>query len=388
MPNPGPFKREDRSRRRFLGSMLATLGAAAARLPVMAFGPDDVFVGTVPLEGTRPGAPLGRLLGTGLDARLFTDLSTLAPDASIVPNDRFYIRTSAPAGLPAPWSLTAGGLVRARRRFTFDDLARLSAAQGVHLMECAGNSDPSNFGLMSAANWDGVPVAQAIDRLQPASRAWRVRVSGRDPDAPSATSIPGASWIFARSDLERTGAFFAIAMNGAPLSADHGSPVRLVVPGWYGCCAIKWVDALDLVPDDTATTDQMREFATRTHHTVAPDLAREYEPPAIDHAAMPIRVEKWSAGGRLFYRVIGIQWGGDRPTRALAIRFRSSEPFVPVEQCALPPSTATWSFWSHTWRPTEPRRYEIVLKVTDPSIRTRRLDLYFYTRAVMITEGA
>jgi hypothetical protein len=52
----------------------------------------------------------------------------------------------------------------------------------------------------------------------------------------------------------------------------------------------------------------------------------------------------------------------------------------------LPATTLTWSLWTHTWKPAEAGRYEIVLKVTDPAIRTRRLDLFYYVREVTIDD--
>src|SRR5206468_1659685 len=82
-----------------------------------------------------------------------------------------------------------------------------------------------------------------------------------------------------------------------------------------------------------------------------PLLAREYEPAVIDTAAMPVRIEKWAAGGRVFYTVIGIIWGGSKPTNALSIRFKTGGPWARVDDCPLPPSPLTWSLWTHTWRP-------------------------------------
>ena len=99
---------------------------------------------------------------------------------------------------------------------------------------------------------------------------------------------------------------------------------------------------------------------------------------------MPVRAEKWISGGRVEYRITGIIWGGATPTNALSIRFRSNQPWTRVDDCPLPASTLTWSLWTHTWRPDAPGRYQIVLKVTDPAIRTRRLDLFFYVREIQI----
>jgi DMSO/TMAO reductase YedYZ molybdopterin-dependent catalytic subunit len=173
-------------------------------------------------------------------------------------------------------------------------------------------------------------------------------------------------------------------MNGAPLPPDHGAPVRLVVPGYYGCCCIKWINRIDLVPSDAPTTTQMREFSARTGQRGIPDLARDYEPPAIDLAAMPVRVEQWLLNEQVVYRVMGIRWGGQARRVPLTIRFRHNEPYVPVDDCPDAISTTTWSLWSHRWRPTSTGRYQIVLGVQDRSLRTRRLDDYYYTREVDI----
>jgi DMSO/TMAO reductase YedYZ molybdopterin-dependent catalytic subunit len=366
---------------------------AAAFLAPLALQRDDArFLGVVPLGPPGNRTPLERLLGKGLDARLFTDLSTLGNPQSAIqnpqsdlatPNERFYVRTAAADNLrprQQPPSPLAGTEV---------DLARLERTPGPvrvgpYLMECAGNSDPANFGLMSVATWTGFPMPAVIAELAGDRAGRRVLVAGTDPNGPSATSVAGASWIFSREDLER--AVLAVQMNDAPLPADHGGPARLVVPGWYGCACIKWVDRIELVADDAPATSQMLEFAARTHQSPTATMAREFVPATIDTAAMPVRVEKWRVNGRLEYRITGIIWGGSTPTNALSIRFKSGGPWTRVEHCPLPSSTLTWSLWTHTWRPDAPGRYEIVLRVEDSSIRTRRLDLFFYVREISIDE--
>ena len=142
----------------------------------------------------------------------------------------------------------------------------------------------------------------------------------------------------------------------------------------------------------------MQEFAASTHQPSTRGdralaqaqghrrCARDFIPAVIDTAAMPVRVEKWIVDGHVAYRITGIIWGGATPTNALSIRFKSNLPWTPVDDCPLPASTLTWSLWSHTWRPDAPGRYQIVLRVDDPSIRTRRLDLFFYVREIQIDE--
>lgn len=363
----------------------------AALLPALARlqpPPGGQLLGTVPFgfPGT-PSVPLDRLLGTGLDARLFTDFSSLSTDNPVTPAERFFVRTAAAPTLPSAdsWSIALDGLVQEKGALDRAAFEKLERTRGRYLIECAGNADPANYGLMSVADWEGVPVSAILARLRPTNPSHRVLISGWDDESVQPrTSMAGASWIFSRDDLGQ--AMLALQMNGAPLTRDHGAPVRLIVPGWYGCACIKWVNRIELVPDDVPPTTQMWEFANRTHQVGPPPLARDYTPAVVDTAATAVRVERWKIGGRIAYRIVGIMWGGAKPTNALAIRFRTGEPWVPVESCPLPASTLTWSLWTHTWRPAEPGRYEIVLKVTDPSIRTRRLDLFYYVRQIQIDE--
>ena len=363
---------------------------AAAYLPQT---PDLKHLGNVPL-GDPSGAAarrLERLIGRGLSARLSTDLSKIT-EADAVATDRFFVRTAAPQKLPDKvepnaWTIDIGGLAESVPRVTAASLETLTRRSGRYLLECSGNSDPSSYGLLSTADWEGVPLLDLVDRVLPSSApsTSRILVSGLDDESdPGRTSTPGASWIFSRDELSR--ALLAVGMNGAPLPRDHGAPVRLIVPGWYGCSCIKWVNAIELVADAAAATSQMREFAGRTHQPAGAMLARDFIAATIDTAAMPVRVDKWMVDGRPEYRVTGIVWGGTTPTNALSIRFRSGGAWTRVEHCPLPDSTLTWSLWTHTWRPTEPGRYQIVLRVDDPKVRTRRLDVFFYVREVQIDE--
>lgn len=335
----------------------------------------------------RPTPPMHTLLGSGLDARQFTDISTLGPEGLITPTPQFFVRTSHPPALPqaATWQVVLGGRVRAERALTADALSAEAIPMGTRLMECSGNADPANFGLLSAARWRGVPIATLLDRMPALPDGRRIRITGVDDERQrSTTSVPGASWVFSRNELERTGAFLATHMNDAPLTPDHGAPIRLVVPNYYGCSAIKWVSRVDAVTEDEPATAQMREFAARTHQRGVPVVAREYDPPVIELAATPVRVEQWLVGDRVVYRVVGIRWGGAARKAPLTIRFRHTDQFVPVTDCLDADSTNTWSLWSHTWHPAETGRYQIVLNVADRAIPARRLDLYYYTREVEI----
>jgi hypothetical protein len=218
--------------------------------------------------------------------------------------------------------------------------------------------------------------------------AARILVSGFDEysSKPVTPSVPGASWIFSRAEIESSRAFLGTRMNGEPLTPDHGAPVRLIVPGWYGCACIKWVNEIGPVSDLAEPTSQMQEYATRTHQRGMPERASDYQPASIDPAAMPIRVEQWLVNGRIQFKVIGIVWGGSQLAQNLQIRFRPDEPYLPVSRIH-PAANNPWGLWTHVWTPRQPGIYRIRLRLADPSIRTRRLDAGFYVRQVQIESG-
>jgi len=239
---------------------------------------------------------------------------------------------------------------------------------------------------MSAASWDGVLIEELLKMVSPKPDATRLLVSGVDePAVSSKDSIRGASWIFSFEQLVDAGAFLATRINGEALPPDHGAPVRLLVPGWYGCTAIKWVDQLRLVGEDEPATAQMREFASRTHQRGVPDLARDYKAAVADQAAMPVRIEQWRVGAATRYRVVGIVWGGQKVFNQLTLRFNPGEPFVPVHVSPAMQHNQPWTLWSHVWDPPGPGRYRMRARIDDWTIPTRRLDQGWYDRVVEIS---
>ena len=383
------------------GDSSAPTGAGSPR-PAPASAPVTPL-GIVPFVG-EGGFPLDTTLGLGLGRRRALDLSSLTPATLVNPLERFFIRTGCPDGLPpaALWSVRIHGLVETPLEIPLAEIERDAVPLGPQLLECAGNSRAAHFGLMSVATWTGVPLERLLGRVKRRPRATRVLVSGFDKHTTlDPGSVAGASWIFALDELRAAEAFLATGMNGAPLSPDHGHPLRLVVPGWYGCTAIKWVNEVALVDDHALATGQMHEYAGRTHQAPAgardrlliesgqrpegPRLAKDFHPASIDPAALPVRVEKLRAnGGPIVYRIVGIAWGGRSPGSGLAIRLLPGRAPAPVEEI-VGAASSPWALWSHTAGPLPPGRYRIELSTTDPAARARRLEAGHYTREIEVT---
>jgi DMSO/TMAO reductase YedYZ molybdopterin-dependent catalytic subunit len=150
----------------------------------------------------------------------------------------------------ADWRLDVGGLVAGPLELTLDELRGWAAVELAVTMECAGNgralysprpiSQPWLHEAVGTALWRGVPLAGLLERAGVLDGAVEVVFAGLDRGLEGGVvqdyerSLPVEEAISA-------GAILAYEMNGAPLPPQHGFPLRLVVPGWYGMTNVKWL---------------------------------------------------------------------------------------------------------------------------------------------------
>lgn len=160
--------------------------------------------------------------------------------ASVVtPNDQFYRIDTAlvvPQVDPAEWSLRIHGMVEQEVTIGWDELLALPLEESYTTLTCVSNEVGGD--LIGNALWLGYPIRELLKRARPEAGA--DMVLSRSVDGFTASSP-----IEALTD-ERN-AILAVAMNGQPLPAEHGFPVRMVVPGLYGyVSATKWVVELEV----------------------------------------------------------------------------------------------------------------------------------------------
>ncbi|MFT6400462.1 MAG: DMSO/TMAO reductase YedYZ molybdopterin-dependent catalytic subunit [Bradymonadia bacterium] len=359
----------------------------------------DAEVGPSCIDAFSGGLILGELVwvnatephhvavGRGHDGRLYTDLSLVDHDIFTIPNENFYIRTLYPDLIEDTDvdQIRLHGLVENELSINAADIVADARPMGVQVLECSGNFVEAGFGLLSAADWEGVPLSEVLSQVTPTADAVGILVSGFDRQTHVSThSTPSASWIFTFEQIERWALFLASSMNGVPLPPNHGAPVRLLAPNWFGCCNIKWVNEIRFVGADEPATPQMMEFAGRTHQPGVPSLAADYEPATMQQAAMPVRVDRYRlADGNLAFRVVGILWGGETTTDALEVRFGNG-PWEAVDVCPEMSENAAWTIWEHFWQPEEAGDYDIRCRIADSSIPTVRLDSGRYTRTAFV----
>jgi DMSO/TMAO reductase YedYZ molybdopterin-dependent catalytic subunit len=372
------------------------------------------FLGYLPLHSEEDKFP-GQLYvnsGGGHDARLCIDVaSLLTPEGRLTPSDQFFIRTEYPDLLrpQREWMIKLHGHVKQPRNVPLSSLHDLVEPKGPVLLECSGNAAQLKFGLLSVADWAGIPIEKIIKLAHPTEKAKAILIKGFDDDShlpdngpPYTThSYPTCSWVFPIETLVNGGAFLATQMNGAPLPKNHGAPVRLIIPGWFGCTEVKWVNEIKFVDDTEKATWQMLEFSDRTnqevhsvrgfYHKHGPALARDYRPGTIDQNAIPVRVEQWKVGGKIRYRVVGITWGGNAGGRQRTAKFRirfvtsgAASKFEPVLFCKAVTSNSQYGIWMHTFAARRKGPCRIQIRVNDPNVPTRRLSSNGWDRGVFI----
>lgn len=295
-----------------------------------------------------------------------------------IPVDQFYVRSHFPApGLhEEDWRLSVEGAVERPLALSLEALKALPQARFPAVMECAGNGrvfyEPAREGLqwqnggVGNAEWSGVLLRDVLAAAGVKPEAVEVILVGADRgvvDGGKKTASPGPI-AFARSlPLDKAlsdGVLLAHAMNGEPLTPDHGYPLRAVVGGWFGMAWIKWLAAVRVVPRPFRGYWQARDYFRWERGLGEPMLVPLDEMEVKAQIAQPVNGATLRAGEP--FRVFGAAWGGE--TALALVEVDTGEGWRPAR--LLEPETRYgWRFWEHVWTPPRPGRYTLRCRASD-----------------------
>ena len=163
------------------------------------------------------------------------------------------IHYDVPVVEPETWRLT----VRGERELVLglEELRARPVAEVTVTMECAGNgrakldprpvSQPWLLEAVGTARWRGTPLRPLLDEAG-IGEAVEVLCTGLDRGI-EAEEEQAFQRSLPLEEALRDEVLLAYEMNGAPLPPQHGFPLRLVVPGWYGMTNVKWLERIELV---------------------------------------------------------------------------------------------------------------------------------------------
>jgi len=169
---------------------------------------------------------------------------------------------------PEEWRVSIGGVVDLEYSVNLDELQDLPAVTMQMTMECAGNgriyydppivSQPWLNNAVGNAEWTGTSLWPLLEKAGLRNDSAEILFSGADHGVNN-----GIEQTYRRSlsvaELQRAEVILAYGMNGQPLLPQHGSPVRLIVPGWYGMASVKWLTAIEVIT--TPSTHYMMKEA-------------------------------------------------------------------------------------------------------------------------------
>ncbi|MGH9026392.1 MAG: sulfite oxidase [Acidimicrobiia bacterium] len=293
------------------------------------------------------------------------------------------IHFDIPAVDVSSWSLEVGGAVERPLRLSLEELRARPARSVTITMECAGNgrarleprplSQPWLVEAVGTARWTGVPLRSLLDEVGLQPGTVDVVFTGADHGVDG-----GVDQDYERSlpvdEASRDDVLLAYAVNDEPLPPQHGAPLRLVVPGWYGMTNVKWLARVTAITEPFAgyqnaqgyrfkqDADDPGEPVTRMHPRAlmvppgVPDFMTRHR--FVERGEVPITGRAWSGLGSIAEVEVSADWGATWHAATLG----------------PPPDKFAWCGWSWTWTPPGPGDYELWCRSRDVTGAEQPLD--------------
>lgn len=299
------------------------------------------------------------------------ETSLAALRSFITPIEDFYVRSNfpTPAHDPAAWRLTVDGLVERPLRLTLDELLALPSRTITATLECAGNNrtrlapipegEPWEQGAVSTASWTGVSLAAVLERAGVAPGAVEVRFEGADRGVPRGrTETISFERSLPLAHALRDDVLLVHRMNDRPLTDEHGAPLRVLVAGWYGMAAVKWLTRIEVL-------DRPFEghYQTRSYVYERPGAT---EKPPVRAMRIKSLITSLPSGASVPTgprEISGVAWCGDAAVASVEVSVDAGV-WQPAELLGEA-APATWRQWRFQWGGAPAGRHSIRVRATD-----------------------
>ena len=271
------------------------------------------------------------------------------------------------------WRLQVGGHVERPLTLSLDDLKARPARTLPVTLECAGNgrallsprpvSQPWLTEAIGTAEWTGTPLAPILEEAGVSSAGAEVVFTGLD------RGVQGdVEQLYERSlplaEALRDEMLLAYAVNRVPLPPQHGFPLRLVVPGWYGMTHVKWLQSVTVVDEpfrgwQQAVSYHLKSSEDDPGRPVTRILPRSLMvPPGIPDFMTRTR---FVDAGPL--TLTGRAWSGWAPIEWVEVSADGGRTWSRAE-LGEPLSDFAWRGWSYRWQ-AEPGEHELCCRAAD-----------------------
>jgi DMSO/TMAO reductase YedYZ molybdopterin-dependent catalytic subunit len=272
---------------------------------------------------------------------------------------------------PATWCLKVGGRVGEQLELTLDEVRARPVQTITVTLECAGNgrgwlrprpvSVPWLDEGIGTAEWTGTPLRDLLTDAVLEPDAVQIVFHGAD------SGVKGEEeQTYARSltvaDLMRPEVLLAYEMNGRPLEPQHGFPLRLVVPGWYGMASVKWLTAIEAVGEPFAGFQQAAAYR---YQDDANDPGQPIQRMRVRALMIPPGIPDFFSRRRFIDAghvvLAGRAWSGNGPAQRVEVAVDGE-----WADATLDPAIGdfAWRGWSFDWD-AESGEHELACRATD-----------------------
>jgi sulfane dehydrogenase subunit SoxC len=284
---------------------------------------------------------------------------------------------------PATWRLEIDGLVERPLTLSLDDLRSRPALEVAATMECAGNgrvhiephvvSQPWLLEAVGTARWRGVALAPLLEEAGVREGALDVLFEGLD------RGVEGEEeQSYARSlpleEARREDVLLAYEVNGVSLPPQHGFPLRLLVPGWYGMTSVKWLTRISLL-DTRFDGYQMRSSyrLRQEEDEVGEPLARIQ----VRSLMVPPGIPEFRTRARTVPPgecvIEGRAWSGEAGVSGVEVSVDAGETWADAELGSSTGGRWAWRRWRFAWS-AEPGEYELCCRARDDAGNVQPLE--------------
>src|SRR5438552_1839160 len=305
-------------------------------------------------------------------------------DGFITPTKAFYVRTHLP--LPKidknKWRLRVEGEVEKPFDLNCDELLKMESRTIPVTLECAGNNriflEPKvkgvqwGLGAVGNAQWTGVPLSILLDRAGVNTNAREVILEGADGGSLEDPKSPAGELKFARSiplAKAREDVLLAYKMNDVDLPAEHGFPLRAIVPGWYAMASIKWLQRIVVTDKPFTGYYQTLDYAYWKRRGDNAELVPLSEMQIKAEIAQPSDGESVPANSNV--RVHGAAWTSNGEITKVEI---SSDDEATWNEAKLLGESKpdAWRLWEWSWKtPARSGKATLTARATDSNGQTQ-----------------
>jgi sulfane dehydrogenase subunit SoxC len=284
----------------------------------------------------------------------------------------------------AGYRLVVDGRVRAPLALTLEELHSRPAVSMPVMMECAGSgrahlaprpvSAPWHDEAVGCAEWTGTPLRGILEDAGLLDDVVELVFTGHDRGIDQ-----GVEQDYGRSlpveEAMRDDVLLAYAMNGRPIPAPHGFPLRLIVPDWYGMASVKWLRSITATaePFEGVQQAQLYRYRRSEDDPGTPVMRKKpralMAPPGIPEFLSRIRHVR---AGRTV--VTGRAWSGQGAVRRVEFSADAGLTWADA-RLEEPVGAHGWTAWSHVWEAGEAGDYELCVRATDAAGDSQPVDV-------------